>query len=62
MGVELKTIPTLCTHRGYAFAYRDDHTRMEPVCYRTEYDANGAELGKCGHIEMTVVSEPEDYE
>ena len=36
-----------CRYSGLAYAYRDDHTRMESVCYREDRIPTGSSWGIC---------------
>lgn len=45
--MKLNPIRAICMHRGYAFAYRDDHTRVEPVCHRLDRIPSGHSWGIC---------------
>ncbi len=47
MGMKLNPIRATCMYRRYAYAYRDDHTRMEPVCLRTGRIPGGHSWGIC---------------
>lgn len=45
--MDFQTFQPHCRYSGFAFAYRDDHTRMEPVCHKEDRIPPGSSWGIC---------------
>ena len=45
--MEFNIFQPLCPYNSLAYAYRDDHTRMEPVCNRDDRRPDGHSWSIC---------------
>ena len=45
--MEFATFQLLCPYNSLAYVYQDDHTRMKPVCNRSDRRPEGSSWGKC---------------
>ena len=58
--MEFNIFQPLCPFRGLAYAYQDDHTRMEMVCHRDDRRPDGhswsiCDEGHCPYFGIRIV-------